>query len=554
MDQRSTVVGVFEERALAERAADALRQAGFSDDDIGFAVRDGARESIVTEDEETSNAGEGAVAGMVTGGLLGGVAAAAVSLLIPGIGPVLGGGLLAATLSGAAAGAAAGGLLGALTGLGVSEEEARYYESEFQAGRTILTVRADGRTDEAVTIMRRHGGYDMETSGDTARAQAYAAHPQSAAIQETATTLGAVAPSPAITRTPVSDPTPADMAASSTTMSSAGPVPLSQPPDPLATAQLAGQARSNDQVDERPPHTFAGERQEGPDRREMEDGTRTVDPVADYHPVADANENRDLTTDMRRAEGVAEHGGQTMPETERRAPAGAERSGAQSAQSQGIPTNSAMEDTAPIPSATARMADTRGESMTREGTGTPEAGQPLGKWPVRADDPHAGKLVEGEEQVSTTGAMQSGIQTGQQETRVPFANVQHQIPGRREEGAADSPYIDRGEDLERVGATSGIAPWARGPWTEASSRYRQEWEARPASRGSRWEDVESGYRYGHEMAADPRYQGREWPEVESNLGTEYRTWSERQGYQGSNSGWDLAKEYARESWNKIRGK
>jgi uncharacterized protein (TIGR02271 family) len=86
--------------------------------------------------------------------------------LIPGFGPAIAGGILAATLGGAAIGAAAGGLLGALTGMGVPEEEARYYESEFQAGRIILTVQADGRRDEAINILRRYGAYDAASRGD----------------------------------------------------------------------------------------------------------------------------------------------------------------------------------------------------------------------------------------------------------------------------------------------------------------------------------------------------------------------------------------------------
>jgi uncharacterized membrane protein len=73
---------------------------------------------------------------------------------------VLAGGLLAASLSGAAIGAAAGGLTGFLTGMGVSESEARFYESEFQSGRAIVTVRADRRNQEALEILKRNGGYD----------------------------------------------------------------------------------------------------------------------------------------------------------------------------------------------------------------------------------------------------------------------------------------------------------------------------------------------------------------------------------------------------------
>ena len=55
------------------------------------------------------------------------------------------------------------GLAGTLIGWGIPEEEARYYDSELGAGRTIVTVKADGRADEAWNILMRHGAYDKST-------------------------------------------------------------------------------------------------------------------------------------------------------------------------------------------------------------------------------------------------------------------------------------------------------------------------------------------------------------------------------------------------------
>src|SRR5438045_3978774 len=159
---RSTMVGVFEDRSQAERAIDELHRAGFTDEQIGFAVRDQDGGSDVHVRGHGSNAGEGAVGGMLAGAGIGGLIAAAASLLVPGFGPVLAGGILAATLGGAAIGAAAGGILGALIGLGVPEDEARYYESEFNAGRILVTVKADGRFNEARDIMYRLGAYDVD--------------------------------------------------------------------------------------------------------------------------------------------------------------------------------------------------------------------------------------------------------------------------------------------------------------------------------------------------------------------------------------------------------
>jgi hypothetical protein len=158
-----TVVGVFADRDDADDAVEELRDASFPVEEIGYARR-GAHDNDRV-DAGDSKAGEGAVTGAVAGGVLGGVAGAAAALLIPGIGPVIAGGILATTLGGAAAGAAAGGLVGGLVGMGIPEEDARYYDTEFQAGRTLVTVRAGTRADEARRILRDHGAYDVETRG-----------------------------------------------------------------------------------------------------------------------------------------------------------------------------------------------------------------------------------------------------------------------------------------------------------------------------------------------------------------------------------------------------
>jgi uncharacterized protein (TIGR02271 family) len=171
------VVGVFEDQSMAERAVDALENAGFNSDQIGFVRRDqGTDRQAGGTMEETNDTAGGAVTGAVSGGILGGILGAAAALLIPGIGPVVAGGILATTLTGAAVGAAAGGLLGALTKMGVPEEEARYYQGEFEQGRTIVTVRADGRQQEAIDILRRHGAYDATTRSSMGTAGAGSAY------------------------------------------------------------------------------------------------------------------------------------------------------------------------------------------------------------------------------------------------------------------------------------------------------------------------------------------------------------------------------------------
>ena len=158
-DSDRAIVGVFDDRLAAERAVDTLHQAGFHHDQIGFVIRgaDDVRGGMITDAVGTKD-GKGALTGAVTGGMLGGVLAAAISLLIPGVGPVLAGGVLAAFFGGAIAGTAVGGIFGAMTGLGISEDEARFYEKEFSEGRAIVAVKPHGRYQEAANVLVRCGG------------------------------------------------------------------------------------------------------------------------------------------------------------------------------------------------------------------------------------------------------------------------------------------------------------------------------------------------------------------------------------------------------------
>jgi len=172
MTDRSTVVGVFELRSEAEAAIYELQRAGFRDDQIGFIVRNEDAGTTV-EDGNTTEKAPGATTAAVSGGIIGGVVGAVAALLIPGIGPAIAGGILVAVLGGAAIGAAAGGIVGALIGMGVPEEEAHYYEGEFHSGRTLVTVKADGRQQEATEILHRNGGYAADTRPGQTQAPAY---------------------------------------------------------------------------------------------------------------------------------------------------------------------------------------------------------------------------------------------------------------------------------------------------------------------------------------------------------------------------------------------
>ena len=100
------VIGVFQREADAKGALKALEDAGFAKDQIGVALREGG---IVTHS-----------------------------------------------------------LLQDLVKLGVPEDRGLYYESEYKAGRPILSVRADGREQEATSILQQYGAYDQGTQQSTA--------------------------------------------------------------------------------------------------------------------------------------------------------------------------------------------------------------------------------------------------------------------------------------------------------------------------------------------------------------------------------------------------
>jgi hypothetical protein len=66
-------------------------------------------------------------------------------------------------------GPASGGkkLRNALVNMGIPEEDADYYQNEFEAGRTIVTVRTTDRYEQVVGILRENGAYDVNTRQGT---------------------------------------------------------------------------------------------------------------------------------------------------------------------------------------------------------------------------------------------------------------------------------------------------------------------------------------------------------------------------------------------------
>lgn len=112
MNPHSTVVGVFRDRTMAEQAMAALKEAGFSREQIRYAGPGG-----------------------------GGFFEDIKSLFT-------------------APGATVENLAHDLTAMGLSDDEARYYANEYNSGNTIIAVKAPGREQEALEALNRYGAYN----------------------------------------------------------------------------------------------------------------------------------------------------------------------------------------------------------------------------------------------------------------------------------------------------------------------------------------------------------------------------------------------------------
>ena len=155
MTQDFIAVGVFQDAEQARLAINELKNAGYSENEIGFLVR-------ATSAETESDTLSGAETGAVEGGIVGGIIGAAAALLIPGFGPAIAGGILLAIIGAAGVGALAGSVIGALISIGVPEEEAHHYQHELKKGHTIVTVKASSGFEDVIAIMRRNGAIDAK--------------------------------------------------------------------------------------------------------------------------------------------------------------------------------------------------------------------------------------------------------------------------------------------------------------------------------------------------------------------------------------------------------
>ena len=119
MNAQRTIVGVFDERAGAENAIEDLQNAGFSSDQIYYSGSDeGHRENRDT-------------------GFWQGITRFFTHAKDTPHDP----------------------FAQQLRDLGLSDDESRYYENQYDIGHTVVAVKAPGREEEALDIMRDKGAH-----------------------------------------------------------------------------------------------------------------------------------------------------------------------------------------------------------------------------------------------------------------------------------------------------------------------------------------------------------------------------------------------------------
>jgi hypothetical protein len=168
--KNTAVFGIYTDRSDVDRAVEALKAGGFSNNDVSalFPENQGTKDFA---HEKSTKAPEGASTGAGTGALLGGGLGWLVgigALAIPGLGPFIAAGPIMAALAGAGVGGAVGGLTGALIGMGIPEYEAKRYEGRVKDGGILLSVHSDSsdETKRAKEILERTGAQDISSTGE----------------------------------------------------------------------------------------------------------------------------------------------------------------------------------------------------------------------------------------------------------------------------------------------------------------------------------------------------------------------------------------------------
>jgi hypothetical protein len=132
------ITGLFDTEAAAEQAVVALRQIGYSQNEISIIMRDRRdRRAAVDLADET---GAHTMEGVGTGALWGGAFGAVIAALVAGPAGWLVIGPLATVLAGVGAGGIIGGILGGLVDAGLPPDVMPYYERGLNDGGVVVAV------------------------------------------------------------------------------------------------------------------------------------------------------------------------------------------------------------------------------------------------------------------------------------------------------------------------------------------------------------------------------------------------------------------------------
>jgi hypothetical protein len=203
-NKNTAVFGLYPDRASVDSGVDALKAAGFSNNDVSVLLPEtkGTKEFA---HEKNTKAPEGATTGAGTGAILGGGLGWLIgigALAIPGLGPFIAAGPIVATLAGVGLGGAVGGLTGGLIGMGIPEFEAKRYEGRVKQGGIFLSVHSD--TSEAVKrakeILERTGAQDISSTGEASGHQKTATDREDVEVA-----ADPLANSPQVHRAPLAD-------------------------------------------------------------------------------------------------------------------------------------------------------------------------------------------------------------------------------------------------------------------------------------------------------------------------------------------------------------
>jgi hypothetical protein len=170
------IAGFFRTVGEGEMARQALYQAGFTDNEVGFVTGDtrGHQTPAVGPVLKEEGSESEAVSDAFVGGAIG-LAAGLFAVLVPGFGWLVAAGPLVGAFGGMTAGVAVGGLFGILKDHGVSEDEAEFYAEGVKRGGALVTVHGveEKREVEARKILDKSGAVGVEQLADEMRADGW---------------------------------------------------------------------------------------------------------------------------------------------------------------------------------------------------------------------------------------------------------------------------------------------------------------------------------------------------------------------------------------------